>query len=187
MGLAIAVISFFFRMALLPLTLRWAYRSLAIQAALKKLAPQISRIQQLYKNDPQRIWEETAKLHRRNGIKLIDGNGFLSILIQAPLFIGLFSAVRRGLAHANRFLWIKDLTKPDGILAFLCASMIGLSAAVSPGTTEQHKTAMAVLPALLTLVFLWRIAAGVGIYSFASGVVGLAQAFMTRRRAAQIK
>jgi hypothetical protein len=49
----------------------------------------------------------------------------------------LFSAVGRGLAHASRFLWIKDLNKPDGLLAFICASLIGLSAAVAPGTTEQ--------------------------------------------------
>ena len=187
MGLAIAAVSFTFRIALLPFTLRLAYRSAATQAALKKLAPQLSRIRKIYKDDPQRVWEETAKLHKHHGIKLIDGRGFLGILIQAPLFIGLFSAVRRGLTHASRFLWIKDLNKPDGLLAFICASLIGLSAAVAPGTTEQHRAATAILPALLTLIFLWRIAAGVGIYSFASSLVGLAQAFMVRRRVAQIE
>jgi YidC/Oxa1 family membrane protein insertase len=186
MGLAIATASFAFRLALLPLTLRLAYRSLAIQTALKKLAPQLSRIRKLYKDDPQRIWEETARLHKLHGIQLIDGRGFLSMLIQAPLFIGLFSAVRRGLSHASRFLWIKDLNKPDGLLALICASLVGLSAAITPSATEQHKAAMAVLPALLTLIFLWRIASGVGIYSFASGLVGLAQALMVRRRAARL-
>jgi YidC/Oxa1 family membrane protein insertase len=185
MGLAIATISFAFRIVLLPFTLRLAYRSLATQAALKKIAPQLARIRKIYKDDPRRIWEETAKLHERHGIKLIDGRSFLGILIQAPLFMGLFSAVQRGLTHASRFLWIKDLSKPDGLLAFICASLIGLSAVVAPGTTEQHKTATAILPVLLTLIFLWRIAAGVGIYSFASSLVGLAQAFMVRRRAAR--
>jgi YidC/Oxa1 family membrane protein insertase len=185
MGLAIAAISFTFRLALLPLTLRLAYRSLVTQAALKKLAPQLSRIRKLYKEDPRRIWEETAKLHKHHGIKLIDGCGFLCILIQAPLFVGLFSAVRRGLTHARSFLWIKDLNRPDGILAFLCALLIGLSGAVTPAPAEQHRTASAILPALLAMIFLWRIAAGVGIYSLSSSVVGLAQAFMVRRRAAQ--
>jgi len=183
MGLAIAVVSFSVRMALLPWTLRFAYRSLATQAVLKKIAPQLKRIRQQYKNDPQRIWEEAARLHRQHGVKALDGGGFLSILIQAPLFIGLFSAVRRGLARACRFLWIDDLSKPDGILAFFCAVLIGLSTAITPTATDQHKTAMAVLPTILTLVFLWRVAAGVGIYSFASSLVGLAQAYMVRRRA----
>lgn len=188
LGLAIATVSFTFRIALLPLTLQLAYRSVSTQAAVRKLAPQLSRIRKLYKDDPQRIWEETAKLHKQHGIKLIDGRGFLSILIQAPLFIGLFSAVRRGLTHTSRFLWIKDLNKADGLLAFICAFLVGLSAAIAPSTTEQqHRAAMAILPAVLTLVFLWRIAAGVGIYSFASGLVGLAQAFMVRRRAAQMQ
>ena len=186
MGLAIAMASFTFRIALLPLTLRLAYRSLEIQVALKKLAPQLSRIRRLYKDDPQRVWEETTKLHKHHGIKLIDERSFLSILIQAPLFIALFSAVRRGLSCTRQFLWIKDLNKPDGILACICAFLIGLSAAMSPGTTEQHRAAMATLPAVLTLVILWRLAAGVGIYSCASGLVGLAQALMVRRRAARM-
>jgi YidC/Oxa1 family membrane protein insertase len=186
MGLAIATASFAFRIALLPFTLRLAYRSAATQAALKRLEPQLSRIRKMYKDDPQRIWKETSKLHKQHGIKLIDGRSFLGLLIQAPLFVGLFSAVRRGLTHANRFLWIKDLNKPDGLLALLCASLIGLSAAVAPSTTEQHKAAMAILPTLLTLIFLWRIASGVGIYTFASSLVGLAQAFMVRRHVAQI-
>ena len=77
MGLAIAVVSFSVRMALLPWTLRFAYRSLATQAVLKKIAPQLKRIRQQYKNDPQRIWEETAKLHRQHGVKALDGSGFL--------------------------------------------------------------------------------------------------------------
>jgi YidC/Oxa1 family membrane protein insertase len=187
MGIAIATASFIFRIALLPFTLRLAYRTAATQAALKKLAPQLSRIRKMYKDDPQRIWEETAKLHKQHDIKLIDGRSFLGILIQAPLFVGLFSAVQRGLTHASRFLWIKDLNKPDGLLALLCASLIGLSATVAPSTTEQHKAAMAILPVLLTLIFLWRIAAGVGIYSFASSLVGLAQAFMVRRHIAQLE
>jgi len=183
MGLAIATVSVFVRIALLPWTLRLAYRSIAAQAALRRIAPQLTRIRQQYKNDPGRIWEETAKLHRQHGIRVMDGSGFLSIMVQAPLFAGLFSAVRRGLAQASRFLWIKDLSKPDGILAFLCAALVGLSTAIGPGATDQHKTAMSVLPTLLTLIFLWRVAAGVGIYSFASSLVGLVQAYMVRRRA----
>jgi YidC/Oxa1 family membrane protein insertase len=152
------------------------------QAVLKKIAPQLKRIQQQYKNDPQRIWEETAKLHRKHGVKAWDGSGIPSLLIQAPLFIGLFSAVRRGLTKASRFLWINDLSKPDGILAFFCAALIGLSTAITPTATDQHKTAVAVVPTILTLVFLWRVAAGVGIYTFTSSLVGVAQAFIVRRR-----
>ena len=183
MGLAIALISFSIRIVLLPWTLRLAYCSLATQAALKRIAPQIKRIKQQYKDDPQRIWQETAKLHREHGIKVMDGSGLLSLFVQAPLFIGLFSAVNRGLARASRFLWIKDLSKPDGIMAFICAALIGLSSAIGPTTTDQHKTVMSIIPALLTLILLWRVAAGVGIYSFASSLVGLAQTYMVRRRA----
>jgi YidC/Oxa1 family membrane protein insertase len=186
MGYAIAVMSFTFRVALLPLTLRLAYRSLEIQAALKKIAPQISRIQKQHKDEPRRIWEETAKLHRHHGIRLIDGRSLVSILIQAPLFMGLFSALRRGLSGTSRFLWVKDLSKPDALLACICAALAGLCAAMTPNTAEQFKAGTAILPAVLTLVFLWRLAAGVSIYSCVSGLVGIVQALMVRRRAAQM-
>jgi len=42
------------------------------------------------------------------------------------------------------------------------------------------------VPALLTLLFLWRMAAGMSLYMLASGLVGVVQAVLVRRRAAGI-
>lgn len=186
MGLAIAALSFTFRIALLPWTLRLAYRSLETQAALKKIAPQLARIRNQHKDDPRRVLKETAKLHRRHGIKVFDGHGLAGLIIQAPLFMGLFSAVRRGLSGTSRFLWIKDLNQADTALACICATLTGLSAMAAPNATNAHRTAAALVPAVLTFLFLLRIAAGVSIYSCASGLVGFAQSLMVRRRAARI-
>ncbi len=186
MGLAIATLSLTFRIALLPWTLRLAYRSLETQAALKKIAPQLAEIRNRHKDDPRRVWEETAKLHRRHGIKLFDGHSLAGLLVQAPLFMGLFSAVHRGLSGTSRFLWIKDLGQPDAALACLCAALTGLSAWAAPNAANPHKTTAALVPAVLTLVFLMRIAAGVGIYSCVSGLVGCVQSLMVRKRAARL-
>jgi len=182
MGLAIGFLSLTFRLALLPLTLRMAYRSIEIQAALKKLQPQLTQIQNKHRNDPKRVLEETAKLHQRHGIKLFDGRSFLSLLVQAPLFFGLLAAVRRGLSSTGRFLWIRNLTTPDPLLAGICALVAGLSAVIASNAPEQQRAIAFVLPAVLTLLFLWRMTAGVIIYSFASGVVGLVQSVLIRRR-----
>lgn len=182
MGLAIGLLSLTFRLALLPLTLRLAYRSIDVQAALKKLQPELSSIQKRHKDDPRRVWEETARLHQRHGIKFLDGWSFLGMLAQAPLFLALFAAVRRGLSSTGRFLWIKDLMKPDPLLACICAVLTGLSAAIASNVPEQQRTVAFLLPAALTLLFLWRMAAGVTIYTFASGLVGLAQSLLVRRR-----
>ena len=182
MGLAIGFLSLTFRLAMLPLTLRMAYRSIDVQAALRKLEPQLSSIQKRHKSDPKRLWEETAKLHQQHGIKVFDSRGLLTLLIQAPLFLGLFAAVRRGLSSTGRFLWIRDLMKSDPLLVCACAVVTGLSAVLASNAPEQQRAIAFLLPAVLTLAFLWRMAAGVGIYSLASGLVGLVQSLLVRRR-----
>jgi YidC/Oxa1 family membrane protein insertase len=186
MGLAIGLLSFSVRLALLPLTLRIAHRSLKMQAALKKLEPEISNIRRKHKDDPKRIWDETSALHRQHGIKSLDGRSFLTMLLQLPLFIGLYAAVRRGLSSSGRFLWIKDLMKSDPLLACVCAILTGLSTFLVSNVPESQRTAAIILPAALTLVFLWRISAGVAVYSFSSSLVGVLQSLLLRRRLAKL-
>jgi len=182
MALAIGALSLAFRLALLPLTLRMAVNSLRIQAALKKVEPELSNIRKRYKDNPQRMWEETAKVHEREGIKIFSGASLVGILIQIPLFMGLFSAVRRGLAGSGRFLWIKDLLKSDPLLACVCGVLTAISALLGANSSEQQRAASVILPAALTVVFLWRMSAGVTIYTFSSGLVGLIQSLIVRRR-----
>src|SRR5215831_17292947 len=137
MAIAIGVLSLTFRLALLPLTLRMAYKSLQLQAALKKVEPELVSIRKKYKDNPQRMWEETSKVHQREGIKILGGASLIGILVQFPLFMGLFSAVRRGLAGSGRFLWIKDLLKSDPLLACVCGVLTAISAALGANSSEQ--------------------------------------------------
>ncbi len=182
MGLAIGVLSVTVRLALLPLTLRMAYRSLQVQAALKRVEPELSSIRKKYKDDAARMWEETAKVHQREGIKILGGGSVFGMLVQMPLLIGVFSAVRRGLSGFGRFLWIKDLMKSDPLLACVCAVLTAISAVLGTNVPEQQRVATVLIPASLTLLFLWRMSAGVTIYTFSSGLVGLFQAVLVRRR-----
>lgn len=186
MGLAIAVVSLATRVLLLPLTLRLAYRALEVQAAVKKIEPQLARVRAKYKSDPRRAMQETGRLYQENGIKLVDGRSLLGTALQAPLFLGLFSAIRRGLATGGRFLWIKDLALPDAALAGCCALVTALSVALGPNLPAAQRMPAILVPALLTAVFLVRIAAGIGVYTLASGLVGLVQALLVRRRAARL-
>ena len=183
MGLAIVVLSATVRLALLPLTLRLAYRSLETQAKVKHLEPQLAELRRRYKNDGARLVEETTKLYRQHGLKLMDGRSVLGGLAQAPIFLGVFSAVRRGIANASRFLWIKDLARPDGILLAICAAVMGFSAALAPNVSAQQRPMIFAITAILTVVFLAKMAAGITLYSIASGAVGTLQAVLVRRHA----
>jgi membrane protein insertase Oxa1/YidC/SpoIIIJ len=98
----------------------------------------------------------------------------------------LFGAIRRGVATGGRFLWVGDLARPDAGLACLCALVTAGSAALGPTLSQSQRVPSVVIPAILTLVFLSRMAAGVSLYTLASGVVGLGEAMLVGRRAARL-
>src|SRR4030042_3788223 len=114
MGWAIAVVSLVVRVVLLPLTLRMAYRGLETQAALRRLEPELKRVRAKYKKDQRRVLEETARLYRKHGVRLAGGRSLFSTIVQVPIFIGLFAAIRRGLGDGGWFLWVKNMAVPDG-------------------------------------------------------------------------
>jgi YidC/Oxa1 family membrane protein insertase len=186
MGMAIGLLSMTVRLCLLPLTLRVAYRSLETQEALKKIQPELNRIRARYKADPRKMMDETGKLYQKHGIRSLDGAGVFTMVIQAPVFIGVYSAVRRGLAGAGRFLWVKDLARPDAVLAGICAALTGLSTFLAPNVSTAPRSMAVWLPMILTFVFLSRLAAGLAIYSIGSGLVGVLQTALVRRRASRI-
>src|SRR5262245_53005921 len=105
MGAAIAVLSLAARLALLPLTLRIARRAAATRAAIAALEPELARLRKRYAHDHSRLLLETSKLYRKHGVSPVDGQSVLGTLAQAPVFLGLFSAVRRGISGGKGFLW----------------------------------------------------------------------------------
>ncbi len=187
MGWAIAVVSLAARLLLFPLTLRLAYRGLETQRALRRLAPQLEALRARHKKDPRRLLEETSALYERHGVRIADGGALAGMAVQAPIFLGLFGAIQRGVANGGRFLWVKDLAAPDALLAGLCAIVAAWAAALAPNVAAAQRVPMIAIPALLTFVFLARVAAGISVYSLASGLVGVAQATLVRRRALQFE
>ena len=187
MGWAIAVVSLAARLLLFPLTLRLAYRGLETQRALKRIAPQLERLKVKHKKDQRRLLEETAALYEKNGIRIADGGTLVGVAVQAPVFLGLFGAIQRGVANGGRFLWVKDLAAPDALFAGLCAAVTAWAAALAPSLSASQRLPAVAIPALLTFLFLSRVASGIGVYSLASGLVGVAQAALVRRRALQLQ
>jgi YidC/Oxa1 family membrane protein insertase len=187
MGWAIAVLSLLVRVVLLPLTLRLAYRGLETQAALKRLEPELRRVRVKYKADQAKLLKETAKLYQKHGVKLADGRSLVGTLVQLPIFIGLFGAIRRGLGSGGSFLWVKSIASPDLPLAGICAVVTALSAWLAPNVSASQRVPMVVLPALLTFFFLSRLAAGMSIYALSQGIVGVFQAILVSRRSRQFR
>jgi len=63
-----------------------------MQQWMSNLQPKLQEIQEKYKDDPQRLSQETMKVFKQDGKWPL--KGCLMMLIQIPIFIGLFYVIR---------------------------------------------------------------------------------------------
>jgi YidC/Oxa1 family membrane protein insertase len=80
---------------------------------MKMVAPLQKKIQEKYKNDPQRLQKEMGKLWKEHGVNPI--SGCLPMLIQWPILMAFFIVFRSTVEFrgAPFVLWINDLSQPD--------------------------------------------------------------------------
>ncbi len=182
LGLAIVCGSLAVRLALLPWTLRLARSAQAQRERIEQLAPELEALKRRHGDDGQKLAQETLALYAKHGIKPFDLRTWASIGVQLPLMAALSSAIQRGLEVGGRFLWIKDLARPDALIALAVAALAGATAALAPGAAKDARWMAILLPAALSLFFAWKVSAGLGIYWAVSSGVGVAQAALLRRR-----
>ena len=179
LGGGIVILSLIVRLALLPLTLRIALRAHEYQAILRRLQPELESLRKRYAKDRMRLAEAAQKLYAANGIGFAPKGSFVGALIQMPIGAGIYQTVATIAKGAARFLWVKDLSRPDALVASVAAGLAG--AAVAAGPSSGSSRASAALAAAVTFFFAWRLSAGVGLYWVASNVVGVVQSLLVRR------
>ena len=74
------------------LLLKPALSQLRAGRRTQKLAPQMKKIREKYKNDKQRLAKEIQKLHADSGTSPL--GGCLPALLQIPVFLSLFWVLR---------------------------------------------------------------------------------------------
>jgi YidC/Oxa1 family membrane protein insertase len=86
-GFGIIIFTILARIVILPLTLR----ALKSSRRMQELQPQIKELQRKHGKEPQKLQEETMKLYRENKVNPV--GGCLPLLLQLPIFIGVYQAV----------------------------------------------------------------------------------------------
>lgn len=86
---------------------------------MQEFGPEIKKIQKKYANDRQRQAQEMQKLQKEHGFSPL--GGCLPMLMQIPVFIGLFHVLRSfgNVPYENYFF------KEDGVSSYLAANLFG--------------------------------------------------------------
>ena len=199
-GLAILGLTIGLRLLLYPL----ADKQFRAMTKLKKLQPEMKKLQERYADDRTRMNQELMELYKRE--KANPAAGCLPILVQIPIFFALYKVlfVTIEMRHEPFYGWINDLSAPDptsifnlfGLIPIDLPSflMIGawpiimgitmyLQQRLNPAPTDPMQAKiMSFLPFIFTFL-LATFPAGLVIYWAWSNALGILQQWIIMRQA----
>ena len=137
--LAIAMLTILIRLCLLPFNIKSAKSTRKMQ----EVQPEVKRLQEKYKNDPQKLNMEMMKLYKEKNVSMT--GGCLPSLLPLPILMALYY-VFYGMTEIDgqSFLWLTDLGAPDRlfILPVLAAITTYIPTYLTSKATPQQEGAM---------------------------------------------
>ena len=185
-GIAIIIVTILMRIIVFPLTLKQEKS----MKKMRELQPELEKIKEKYKDDPQEYQRKTAELYRESGVNPL--GGCLPLLIQMPIFVALYWAFSGNAIPADaKFLWF-TLKQPDrlfmiGKFAFNLLPILNVgvtyiqqkimtSATGGQENNQQMQTMMYMLPLMMLFIF-YNMPSGVTLYYLVSGALSLVQQY----------
>ncbi|NNG10532.1 MAG: membrane protein insertase YidC, partial [Arenibacter sp.] len=187
-GIAIVVMTILVRVLMSPAT----YKSYLSQAKMKVLKPEITELNEKYKDNAMKKQQETMKLYNKAGVSPM--SGCVPALLQMPIFYALFMFFPTSFALRQKsFLWADDLSSYDAIaqlpftipfygdhvslfpilasvaIFFYMMMTTGQNMQTQPGMPNM-KFIMYLSP-LMMLVFFNNYASGLSLYYFVSNLI----------------
>ncbi|HPP08167.1 MAG TPA: YidC/Oxa1 family membrane protein insertase, partial [bacterium] len=181
-GFSIIILTILIKIIFFPLT-RSSLRSMK---QLQKLRPYLQDIQKKYKDNPQMLQKEMMNLYKE--YKINPFGGCLPMLIQIPIFVGFFLALRNSIfLRGSKFIfWIKDLSLPDtvatignipiNILPLLMFASSFFQQKMTPSVEQSQKFMNIMLP-LMMLVLFYNFSSGLLLYWVTMNIFGLVEQY----------
>lgn len=191
-GAAIILLTLIVRGAMFPV----AQRQFASMAAMRAIQPKMKALQERYKDDRQKLQEETMALYKKEGVNPLAG--CLPIFLQIPVFFALYKVLILSveMRHKPFVLWIHDLSAPDplhvlnlfgllpftppaflgiGVLALLLGITMFLQFKLNPAAMDPaQQQVFAIMPWMMMFIMA-PFAAGLLIYWITSNILTIAQ------------
>jgi len=186
-GIAIIILTILIRILFWPLT----HKSTKSMKKMQELQPQMAELKKKHKDSPKKLQEETMALYKKNKVNPM--SGCLPMIVQIPVFIALFvvlrSAIELRFAH---FLWIKDLSEPERLLAdvlpiplnilpiFMALTMVWQQK-LTPTTDPNQQKIMAMFMPIMMLVMFYMMPSALVLYWTASQCIMIAQQLIQKK------
>jgi len=188
-GWSIVVMTIIIKLCFWPLTAKAA----ASQKRMRKIQEPLKEIREKFKDSPQKMQKETMRLFREN--KVNPAAGCLPILIQMPIFFGLFWMLRTAseLRYAP-FLWINDLSQPDtvahifdfpiNILPLIMGATMYFQMQMTPAMASADAMQQKIFKFLpfIFLIFLYNFSSGLVLYWTVQNLLTILQQYITNKR-----
>ena len=178
-GWAIIILTIIVRLILMPLTFK-QFRS---AQAMQQLQPKIKELQRKYKSDKRKLQEETMKLYQEYRV-----NPFASclpLLLQMPIFISLYYAIRFTPEISHSSFWIipsLGLRYLPLFVLYIASQIVSTELMMQPETDKQQKYLMRAMPILFVFI-LFRFPAGLMLYWVTTNLWTIGQQIIIRRTA----
>jgi YidC/Oxa1 family membrane protein insertase len=190
-GVAIIILTVMVRVVTLPIM----QKQMKSMERMRELQPRLKEIQDQHKENRQRQSEEQMKLYKEEGVNPL--GGCLPMLLQFPVFIGLFYALQSTIAlrHAPFMLWITDLSAPEELFVIpgldvpvrVLPIVMGASMLIQQRMTPmtgmdpvQARMMTTVMPLMMTVLF-YQFPSGLVLYWMISNFLGIGHQLWVRK------
>ena len=185
-GIAIILLTLLLKIIFFPLA-----RQAAISAAkMKKLNPEMTKLREKYKAEPQKMQMELMKFMSQNKINPM--KGCLPMLPTIPVFFALFRVLSASidLRHAPFYGWILDLSAKDPyyVTPIILTGFMFIQQKMTPmtGMDPTQEKVMMMMP-LIFGVMMVSLPSGLVLYMLTNTIVTIAQQqFLNKRLAATV-
>ncbi len=204
-GFAIMLLTLIIRIVFWPLT----HKGTESMRRMQELSPLMKEISEKYQDDPRKKQEAMMSLYKEHKINPL--GGCMPMLVQIPVFIGLFYVLRSAIElRFARFLWIRDLSEPESLIEFgftipllgwdslnilpifmavtmfLQQKLTPMPSQGDPRQQQVQRSMMKFMPVMM-LFILYNFASGLALYWSTQNVLMIVQQLIYRKRLAARK
>lgn len=180
LAISIIVITFALKVLLFPL----ANKSYVSMAKMRKIQPEMKKLQDKHGSDRQALGLEMMNLYKKHNVN--PASGCWPVLVQIPIFFAMYKVILMSFEfrQAELGLWITDMSMKDPffVLPILMGASMVIQQRMNPQPLDEtQKMVMNIMPIAFTVLFLF-FPSGLVLYWLTNNVLSIAQQYFIMKK-----